>query len=81
MVLASLIGSRGERSPRWIYRPALLCLLVFGFAMTGCGGSSNHSGGGGTGTATGTYTLSVTGTFKSGSTTLTHAAKFTLVVQ
>jgi hypothetical protein len=57
VVLASLIGWRGERSPRWIYRPAFLCLLALGFAMSGCGGSSNHSGGGGTGTAAGTYSL------------------------
>jgi hypothetical protein len=81
IVLARLIGWRGERSPRWIRRPAFLWLLTLGFAMTGCGGSSSPGGGGTTGTAAGTYTLTVTGTFKSGSTTLTHAVKVTLVVQ
>jgi hypothetical protein len=80
LVLASLIGGRSQRGVR---RPAFLCLLALGLAITGCGGSSNPGGGGGgtTGTAAGTYNLTVTGTFKSGSTTLTHAVKLTLVVQ
>lgn len=82
VVLASLIGWRGGRSRRWVRRPAFLCLLALGLAITGCGGGSSPSGGGGTtGTAAGTYNLTVTGTFKSGSTTLTHAVKVTLVVQ
>jgi hypothetical protein len=79
LALAGLIGWRGGRRPQWIRRPAFLGLLVLGFAMTGCGGGP--SGRSGTGTAAGTYTLSVTGTFESGSTTLTHAAKLTLIVQ
>lgn len=80
VLLTSLIGWRCKRSPRWICGPAFLCLLASGFAITGCGGSS--AGGGGTGgTSAGSYNLTVMGTFKSGSTTLTHATKVTLVVQ
>jgi hypothetical protein len=55
-----------------------ICLLAFGFAITGCGGSSNNGGGTG-GRPTGSYNLTVTGSFKSGSTTLTHATKVMLV--
>jgi hypothetical protein len=78
LVLASLIGWRRERSRRWIYGPAFLCLFAVGLAITGCGGSTS---GGTTGTPAGSYDLTVTGTFKSGSTTLSHATKVTLVVQ
>jgi hypothetical protein len=80
--LASLMGWRRERSLPWIRRPAFLCMLALVFAITGCGGGGNPGGGSGTaGTPTGSYALTVTGTFKSGSTTLTHAVKMTLVVQ
>jgi hypothetical protein len=78
LVLASLIGWRRERSRRWIYGTAFLCLFAVGLAITGCGGSTS---GGTTGTPAGSYDLTVTGTFKSGSTTLSHATKVTLVVQ
>jgi hypothetical protein len=81
VLLASLMGGWRQRSPRWIRRSAFLCLLVLGLAITGCGGSSPSGGGGTTGTSAGTYNLTVTGIFKSGSTTLTHATKLTLVVQ
>jgi len=47
--------------------------------MSACGGGNSSSGGGGT--PAGTYTLTVTGSFTSGSTTLTHNTKLTLVVQ
>jgi hypothetical protein len=80
VLLTSLIGWRCKRSPRWICGQAFLCLLAFGFAITGCGGSSNNGGGMG-GTSAGSYNLTVTSTFNSGSTTLTHATKITLVVQ
>jgi hypothetical protein len=81
VVLTSLIGWRRERSWRWIYGPTFVCMLALGLAITGCGGSSSSGGGGMAGTPAGSYTLTVTGTFKSGSTTLTHATKVTLVVQ
>jgi FG-GAP-like repeat/Abnormal spindle-like microcephaly-assoc'd, ASPM-SPD-2-Hydin len=77
-MLASL-GSWGrQRRPRWSYVLAFLCLLFIGATMPACGGGSNGNGGG---TQAGTYNLTVTGTFTSGSTTLTHNTKLTLVVQ
>lgn len=53
-------------------------MLIALVALPGCGGSSSNSSGG---TPPGSYNLTVTGTFSSGSTTLTHATKLTLVVQ
>jgi hypothetical protein len=47
--------------------------------MSACGGG--NSGGGGGGTQAGTYNLTVTGTFTSGLTNLTHKTNLTLVVQ
>jgi hypothetical protein len=76
--LLGLVGSRGQRSPRLLYRLAFLSLLSIGTAMPGCG---SGSGGGGGGTLAANYNLTVTGNFTSGSTTLTHTAKLTLVVQ
>jgi uncharacterized repeat protein (TIGR03803 family) len=65
-----------------LYVLALLCLLSVGITWSGCGGGSSSSGGGGgSGTQVGTYTITVTGAFTSGSTTLTHNTKLTLVVQ
>jgi hypothetical protein len=48
--------------------------------VSACGGGSSSSGGSG-GTPAGSYNLAVTGTFTSGSTTLSHTTKLTLVVQ
>jgi hypothetical protein len=74
-------GHRHRRTwrPQWLYGLAFLCLFAVAF-MPACGGSSSTSGGG-SGTPAGTYNLTVTGTFTSGSTTLTHTTKLTLVVQ
>jgi hypothetical protein len=68
-----------ERRPRLLYRLAFLCLLSAGVTMSACGGG--NSGGGGGGTQAGTYNLTVTGTFTSGLTNLTHKTNLTLVVQ
>jgi hypothetical protein len=73
-MLGSLAGWRRQRRPRLLYGVAFLCLLSVGVTMTGCGG-------GGGGTQQGTYNVTVTGTFTSGSTTLTQNTKLTLVVQ
>jgi hypothetical protein len=81
--LALLMGSmryRREWRPQLRYGLTLLCLLAIGVTMSACGGGSNSSTGGG-GTPAGTYPLTVTGSFTSGSTTLTHNTKLTLVVQ
>jgi hypothetical protein len=73
---------QGAISPRpWRTRGlsslALLCLLSLGISMSACGGGS----GSGSGTPKGTYNVTLTGTYTSGSATLTHAAKFTMIVQ
>jgi hypothetical protein len=80
-MLASLTGWRRERRPGLLYGLEFLCLLSVGFAMSGCGGGGGSGGGGGGGTQAGTYNLTVTGTFTSGSTDLTHKTNLTLVVQ
>jgi len=79
-MLASLAGWRRERRPTLLYGLAFLCLLSIGVTMSACGGGSSGNGGGG-GTQAGTYNLTVTGSFTSGSTTLTHNTKLTLIVQ
>jgi len=79
MVVASLFWWR-EQNLVWIRVVAFAALVTLGMTLTSCGGGSG-SGGGGTNPQAGTYTISVTGNFTTGSTTLTHAAKLTLVVQ
>jgi hypothetical protein len=80
--LVLLAGSAAGR----VRRPRLLrgllvlaSLLSLGITWSACGGGSSPGNSGG-GTA-GTYNPVVTGTFKSGSTTLIHTTKLTLVVQ
>lgn len=72
------IGLRRQQG-RALLRLLLLGFLVAGLTMTGCGGTNN--GGGRGGTRPGTYNLSVTGSFSSGTTSLTHTSKLILVVQ
>ena len=81
--LVLLAGSAAGR----VRRPRLLrgllvlaSLLSLGITWSACGGGSSPGNSGG-GTAAGTYNPVVTGTFKSGSTTLIHTTKLTLVVQ
>jgi hypothetical protein len=71
----------GRKRPwSWIRPLAFACLLLVVTILAACagGGGGNH---GGTGTRAGTYALTVTGTFTSGTSTLTHNAALTLVVQ
>jgi FG-GAP-like repeat/Abnormal spindle-like microcephaly-assoc'd, ASPM-SPD-2-Hydin len=81
-VFTLLLGAffaHGRKRPLPFARPlAFGCLLLVVLVLSSCGGGGNH---GGTGTPAGTYTLTVTGTFNSGSTTLTHNTTLTLVVQ
>jgi hypothetical protein len=80
LLMAALLSlSRREQRFRWAPTFALAVLVCLGMTLTSCGGGSG--GGGGTNPQAGTYTITVTGNFSSGSTTLTHAAKVTLVVQ
>jgi hypothetical protein len=75
----SFAGWRRERRQGLLYGLAFLCLLSIGATLSACGGGRSSSGGGGT--QPGTYNLTVTGTFTSGSTALTHNIKLTMVVQ
>jgi len=79
MVVASQFLRR-EQNLAWIRVVGFAALVALGLTLTSCGGGSGI-GGGGTNSQAGTYTVTVTGNFTSGSTTLTHAAKLTLVVQ
>ncbi|MGB2605936.1 MAG: FG-GAP-like repeat-containing protein [Candidatus Sulfotelmatobacter sp.] len=78
LVLRCSTARGSKRRSRFV--PLLgLCVALFALSWLGCGGSGSNGGGGGTPPAT--YNLSLTGTFASGSTTLTHSAKLTLVVE
>jgi FG-GAP-like repeat len=81
LALFSLYRARGNQRIRWA--PAVMALLAFaGLGLASCGGgNSSGGGGGGTGTEAGTYTLTVSASATAGSTTLSHSAKLTLVVQ
>jgi hypothetical protein len=82
LTLASLGFLRRAERMKWVPYFVLAVLVCLSVTLTSCGGGSGGGGGGGTaGTQAGTYTISVSGNFTSGSTTLTHAAKLTLVVQ
>ncbi len=78
MVVASLLRRR-EQKLVWIRVVAFAALVTLGMTLTSCGGGSG--GGGNSNPQAGTYTVTVTGNFTSGSTTLNHSAKLTLVVQ
>jgi len=52
-----------------------LCLISLAIGLASCGGSNNNN-------SSGTiYDLTVTGTFTSGSTTLTNSAKLNLIIK
>jgi hypothetical protein len=78
--LARLVEDRR----RGVSALAPLFLVCIGMLLSSCGSGEAGGGVGGganPGTPTGSYTLKVTGTFNSGSTTLTHNTNLTLVVQ
>jgi hypothetical protein len=88
----ALLGSDGrsrKRHGRLFYGLAFLCLISLVIMFSSCGGGSTGTASStssstpppASATPAGSYDLTVTGTFKTGSTTLTHAAKLTLVVQ
>jgi hypothetical protein len=79
-MLLSLAGGRKANRSRLLYGLAVLCVLSIGVTMSACGGGSGSSSAG-RGTQSGTYGLTVTGTFTSGSTNLTHKTNLTLIVQ
>jgi len=79
-VLATFGGKSRARSPEVLCGMTLVCLLSIGITMSACGGGNGGNNGSG-GTQAGTYNLTVTGTFTSSSTNLTHNMNLTLVVQ
>jgi Abnormal spindle-like microcephaly-assoc'd, ASPM-SPD-2-Hydin/Galactose oxidase, central domain/Kelch motif len=85
LVLSVLIASlnwRTGRRPRSAYALALLLFLCAGVMMSGCGGGGSTGGSGGNlGTPAGNYMLTVSATFASGPTSLTHNVNLNLVVQ
>jgi hypothetical protein len=78
---------RWERGLGWVKAFTLAVLVFLGMTLTSCGGGSSSGrsggdgGGGNAGTPAGSYTIIVSGSFASGSTTLTHTTSLTLVVQ
>ena len=80
-LLTALLSWHKNRRPRLAYGLVLLLLLCAGVTMSGCASGGGSGGSGNQGTPVGTYTLAVSGTFTSGSTTLTHKSNLTLVVQ
>jgi hypothetical protein len=80
-----LLGRSGDRFRKWhrglLYGLAFVCLFSLAITWSACGGGSGSNTMGGAGTPAGTYNLTVTGTFTSGSTTLSHVTKLKLVVQ
>ena len=82
-LLASLLGRRKQGRPSLAYELTLALLFVAGMTMAACGGGGSTTGGGSGSQATpqGSYTLVVSGTFTSGSNTLTRNTNLTLVVQ
>jgi len=70
----------GREWRRWVYGLLCVCVVAAAITFSGCGGSGGGGGGKG-GIQPGSYNFMVTGTFSSGSTTLTNTTQLTLVVQ
>jgi hypothetical protein len=85
--LALLGGYSGKSRRRRFYALVILCLFSIGGGSSGCGRgstastSSSVSTSGSAGTPAGSYSLTVAGAYTTGSATLTHSTKLTLVVQ
>jgi hypothetical protein len=79
-ILATWLGFGREIRRRMVPYGYVFLLLLCGISMPACGGGNNGNSGGGQ-TPAGSYALTVTGTFTSGSATLTHTTKLTLIVQ
>ena len=80
-MMAGLIKQRAEHHISSATVSLLALVLCAALTLASCGSGSSQGGGGNPGTRAGAYTLSVSGSFTSGSTTLTHVTNLTLVVQ
>lgn len=78
-LLGIWVAWRRKQPVRLLRGLAFARLFLIASVLSSCGGGGGNNGTGGT--PAGTYSLTVTGTFSSGSTTLTHATKLTLVVK
>jgi hypothetical protein len=82
LAMPGTVKAQRKRRMEFLCGLFLLCLVSVVLIMPACGGGSGGGGSsGGAGTPAGTYNLTVTGTFSSGSTKLTHSTNFTMVVQ
>ena len=83
LILAWICTTRKNQRLRWAPVLTMALLMCAGLTLTSCGGGSSGGGGGTvpTGTQAGTYTITVSATATAGSTTLSHSAKLTLIVQ
>lgn len=79
-LMASVIREHRKREVSLAAVLSLVLLLCLGITLAACGGGS-PSVAPKPGTPAGNYSLTVSGTFTSGSTTLVHNTKLTLVVQ
>jgi hypothetical protein len=80
LVPICILVGRTRRRPVWLARGlAFVCMSLLGMLLSSCSGGGGMNGGGGT--PAGTYNLMVTGTFSSGTTTLSNAVQLTLVVK
>jgi hypothetical protein len=76
-LMASLVKQARHRNHSLATVSLLVLTICIGCGLTACGGGGSSQ----PRTPAGTYSLTVSGTFNSGSTTLTHKTKLTLVVQ
>ncbi len=79
-LIALWINRRREWRVSFAYAGVVLLVCAL-LTISACGVAGSGGGGGQPGTTAGTYTLTVTATFSSGTTTLTHQTNLTLVVQ
>ena|SRR5215469_6812919 len=80
-LIAGQVSQHGAKNRPLATVMTALILLGVGIAMAACGGGGNTTATPQMGTPSGTYSITVSGTFSSGSTTLAHNTKLTLVVQ
>jgi hypothetical protein len=81
LAIPGVADAQRKRHIRLLSGLLILGLVSIVLTVSSGGGSGGGGSSGGGGTPTGSYGLTVTGTFSSGSTKLTHSTNFTLLVQ